>query len=113
MNTRSTTHYVKPRVNVYESPESVTLEAELPGVSREGAEIEVRDGHLVLQAERSPRDREGDLRIRERSNSKYYRAFQLGDGIDTGDVSASMKDGVLVVTLPKAERVKTRVVAVN
>jgi HSP20 family protein len=113
MTAQTATRYVTPRVDIYESPEAVTLEAELPGVSKDGAEIELHDGKLILQARREPRSRDGSLRVKERSETDYYREFRVSDSIDAAGISAAMKDGVLIVTLPKSEHLKPRVVAVN
>jgi HSP20 family protein len=104
---------IAPRVNVVEREDAVVVEAEVPGVSREHAEIEVKDGALHITARVNGNGSTGAYRLRERIPATYYRRFQLGDTIDTAKVEASLKDGVLTVTLPKSERLRARQIAVN
>lgn len=113
MTTQTPVRYIPPRVNIIEDNEAVTIEAELPGVSRERAEIEVRDGTLVLQARRTNGDGESTVRFRERPDADYYRVFRLGDGVDASRISARMADGVLTISVPKADRLKPRTISVN
>ncbi len=112
-DTTTMEHYVAPRVNVLEDRDAIRIEVELPGVAREDAEVEVRDGRLVLIGRRPANGTSGQYRIRERPAAGYYRAFALSDAIDSGKVEAEMHDGVLKVTLPKVDRLKARTITVN
>jgi HSP20 family protein len=105
--------YIAPRVNVVEREDAVVIEAEVPGVSREQAEIEVRDGVLHLKAHAGAPANGGAYRIQERTGASYYRTFKLGDAIDSSKIDAKLKDGVLTLTLGKSERVKPRTISVN
>lgn len=105
--------YIAPRVNVVEQPEAVIIEAEVPGVTREHTELEVRDGALHIKAKVNGNGAGGTYRLRERVPATYYRSFQLGDAIDATRVEARLQDGVLTVTLPKSERLKPRQISVN
>jgi len=106
--------YVAPRVNVVEREDAVVIEAEMPGITREQAAIEVRDGTLYVKTQRPEHDgADGAYRVRERWGASYYRAFELGDGIDLEKIDARMKDGLLTLTLAKSDKFKTRAVAVN
>ena len=113
MTTITRERYVAPRVNVLEDADAVTIEAELPGVAQGDTEVEVRDGHLILKGDRKSNGAEGRYRVHERQNAGYYRRFALGDAIDTGKVEAKMRDGVLTVTLQKADRLKPRSISIN
>lgn len=113
MTTESTEKYVTPRVNVLEDAEAVTIEADFPGVARDDAEVEVRDGHLILKGDRKPNGAAGRYRIHERQSAGFYRTFALGDAIDPGKVEAKMSDGILTVTLQKADRLKPKTVSIN
>lgn len=113
MTTETKERYIAPRVNIFENTEVLTVEAELPGVSKDQAEIEVKEGELVLTGKRNGATEGGDLRLRERPNASFYRAFVLGKSIDTSKIEASMSDGVLTITLPKLESVKPRAISIN
>ncbi len=105
--------FIAPRVNVVEHENAVIVEAEVPGVTRDHAEIEVRDGALHITARVNGNGAQGAYRLRERIPATYYRRFQLGDTIDTGKVEAKLADGVLTVTLPKSDRVRPRQISIN
>jgi HSP20 family protein len=108
-----TTRYVIPRVNIVEETDSVIIEAELPGVSKESVTLEVKEGELVLVGKREQRASNGHYVLRERAAAHYRRAFALSNALDTNKVDASMKDGVLTITLPKTDRVKPRKININ
>ena len=105
--------YITPRVNIVEDDQNVHIEAELPGVNKSGIEIEVRDGELSLKGRREVRTNNGTLRLAERANAGYWRVFTLGNGVQPDKITAEMIDGVLKLTVPKAEHVKPRVINVN
>ncbi len=105
--------YVTPRVNVREDTDAVTIEAEFPGVAQDDAEVEVRDGNLILKGNRKTNGEDGNYRVHERHNAGFYRSFALGEAIDSEKVDAKMSDGVLTVTLQKADRLKPRTININ
>ncbi len=105
--------FVTPRVNIYETNDAVSIEAELPGVAKDGVEIEIKDNELVLIGKRASNGENGALRFRERPSANFKRSFMLGKAVDPGKVDAAMTDGVLKITLHKAERAKSRKVAVQ
>ena len=107
------TAYVMPRVNVIEQPETVRIEAELPGVPKDGVHLEVKDNELTLIGQRAAASGEGRLHIRERAPVDYRRVFALSRAIDPTRVDAEMKDGILTVTLHKREEVKPRKININ
>lgn len=113
MTTTTRERYVAPRVNVLEDAEAVTIEAEFPGVAQDDAEVEVRDGNLILRGDRKSNGAEGLYRVHERQNAGFYRSFALGEAIDTGKVDAKMSDGVLTVTLQKVDRLKPKTISIN
>jgi HSP20 family protein len=104
-----------PAVDIYETPDSLVLKAELPGVSRENIDIQVRDNTLTLKGERrferEVKD-ENYLRI-ERAYGSFQRAFGLPTLIQQDKIKAVFKDGVLEVTMPKAEEVKPKQVKIE
>lgn len=107
------TRYVIPRVNIIEEAEAVIIEAELPGVSKDSVTLEVKDGELILLGKRDLRTSNGQYVMRERAAAHFRRVFALSNALDTAKVDASMKDGVLTITLPKTDRVKPRKININ
>ena len=107
------TRYLIPRVNVVDQGEHVVVEAELPGVSKSGLSLEVKDGELTLIGKRTNVKHEGQYLMRERAFADFRRVFTLSKAIDPSRIDAQMKDGLLTVTLQKAEHIKPRKINVN
>lgn len=94
-----------PRVDISETENAHLIEMDLPGVSKEDVEVTVEDGVLKISGERS-RSREksqGDYSRVERSYGRFYRSFRLGQQVDPSDIEATHENGVLTISLPKAE----------
>lgn len=111
MNCTMEQKYASPRVNLFEDSDSIRMEVEMPGVSAEGAEVEVADGLLTLKGTRATRETPGEPCLRERPETGFYRAFKLSDEIDTEAVVAKMDSGLLTLTLNKIN--KTRNIPIN
>jgi HSP20 family protein len=111
-STRSTPVYV-PAVDIYESADNLTLVADMPGVAPENITIDIKDNQLSLRGTVSPENEKEQIILQEYGVGDFYREFTLGKAIDQSKIEATMKDGVLVVTLPKAEAVKPRKIAVK
>jgi HSP20 family protein len=104
-----------PAVDVLESKDSYLIRAELPGMKREDIKVEVKDGILVLSAERkSEKPAEGvEYRHVERVEAKFWRSFSLPETVKHDGIEATYKDGVLEVTVPKPEEAKPRQIEVT
>ena len=90
------------KTDIRETDGAYILEAELPGFTREDIHAEIKNGYLTIRAERkseSEDNNENYLR-RERSFGSFSRTFDL-EGIDADAISASFKNGVLTLELPK------------
>ncbi len=95
--------YQLPRVNVQETDAAYVIEVEMPGVSREGYDVEIEDRTLTLTG---AREHAAGTRVGGRRVDGYQRAFTLGDAVDQERVEAAAQDGILTVTLHKVpERV--------
>jgi len=106
--------YVTPEVNIFEMPDSYVLQAEVPGVKKEGLEITVDENVLTLVGRRThPTETPADLLYRESREADFRRSFELDRTIDTGRIGAKLDQGILTVTLPKVEKAKPRQVTVS
>jgi HSP20 family protein len=105
--------YIAPNVNIFETSEGYVLQAEMPGVGKDGLEITLEGTEITITGKRNPETVVGDTLFRERNTANYRRVFELDPAIDTAKVSAKIEQGVLTVTLPKSERVKPRKIAVD
>jgi HSP20 family protein len=105
--------YIAPNVNIFETQGGYVLQAEMPGVSKEGLEITLEGTEITITGRRSPETVAGEPLFRERHTADYRRVFELDPAIDTSKVSAKINQGVLTVSLAKSERVKPRKITVD
>ena len=103
-----------PRADVYETDEAYVLEVDLPGVSQKSLNISLEKDVLTIEGTREAGDYEGyKLDYGEYGAGEYERSFSLGDGIDSEKIGAKLENGVLAVTLPKAEGAVARKIEVK
>lgn len=95
-----------PPMNLAESEEAIHIDALVPGLSLEDIELTLTDKTLEIKGERKAP--EGTFYQQERPAGAFQRIVTLGVPIDRDKVAASLKDGILRVTLPKAEAVRPR-----
>jgi len=105
--------FVSPEVNIFETKDGYVLEAEMPGVNKEGLEITLEGNEVTITGHRALEPIPGEALFRESANADYRRVFELDPAIDTANVSARVEQGVLTITLPKSERVKPRKISVD
>jgi HSP20 family molecular chaperone IbpA len=100
---------VTPLIDIHEGPEGLILEADLPGVTEENLNIQLEDNVLTLHA-RVPSPFPAGARVlhEEYRVSDFYRSFILSDEVERDKIAAELKHGVLRLSLPKAERARTR-----
>ncbi len=110
--TREETQYMSPPVDIYETDEGLMVLADLPGVTNEDVDIRVEDDLLTIKGKTSY-ELESDLIRDEFRLLNFYRQFRLGNEVDQEKISAGVKNGVLTVNLPKAEKVKPRKISIN
>ena len=89
------------------------LQVEMPGVNEDGLDISVENNELTVIGRRSLPTVEGTLIHRESRREDYRRAFELDPSIDADKISAKIYQGVVTLTLPKAEQVKPRKIRVS
>jgi HSP20 family protein len=105
--------YLTPLANILETKDAYVLEAEMPGVAKDGLEVSVENGELTIVGHRKAASPQGRMVYRESREFDYRRAFELDPSIDTARISAKLDQGLLTLTLPKAESVKPRKIAVG
>lgn len=105
--------FIVPPVNVRETGEAIHLEAEMPGVKKDGLEVTLQGTELTIVGHKSTAEPEGEPHFRESRPFKYRRVFELDPNIDTDKISAEMDQGVLKLTLPKGEKAKPRKIKVS
>ncbi|MBF0497250.1 MAG: Hsp20/alpha crystallin family protein [Deltaproteobacteria bacterium] len=103
-----------PDVDIYEDQSALTLVADMPGVDGDHIEIDTKDNHLIIVGHITPAAGEGEhVLLKEYNEGRFHRKFVLADIIDQEKISATMKNGVLTLVLPKIERAKPRKIAVT
>jgi HSP20 family protein len=99
-----------PPIDVYETEDRYVVTAEVPGVSRDAIDVAVQDNHLRLRGTRAaaasdaagPRDNDGaHFHQVERGHGSFERTFRFAEPVQTEQISADLRDGVLTITLPK------------
>jgi HSP20 family protein len=103
-----------PAVNAFETAEAFVYKAEVPGLGDKDVSVFVEDDMLVVRGERKSQVPEGyEPRVRERAPIAFARKLPLPGRVDGDAVTATLKDGILTVTLPKAKETLPRQVAVK
>lgn len=103
-----------PEVDIYETPDSLWLWADMPGVDEQSLEINVDNSMLSIEGRVSLKDYENLAPVYTEYNvGNYARRFTLSNEIDTARIQARMTNGVLELQLPKAESAKPRRISIS
>jgi HSP20 family protein len=103
-----------PAINVWDEGENLVAEAELPGLAEDALEISVIGSELTIKGERKPVAEEGaSYHRRERGTGSFTRVLRLPVEVNADRVTATLRDGVLNIQLPKAESAKPRKIEVQ
>ena len=105
--------YALPEVDIFETKDGYVVEAEMPGVNKDGLEITLEGNEITIIGHRKNDAGAGVPLFRERAPADYRRVFELDPAIDASKIAAKMDQGVLTLTLPKSEQVKPRKIAVD
>jgi HSP20 family protein len=102
-------------VDLYEEKDQVVVKAEVPGLSKDELEVNLTDSTLTIRGEKKTQEdvRDEDYQYRERSHGAFSRSIELPAQVKTDQVTASFKDGILEVRLPKTEDAKRKNVNVK
>lgn len=109
------TRYFAPAANLAETEDGYEVTVDLPGMKADDLEIELKDGHLWITGSRGEeKTEEGKTFHRvERRSGTFRRVIALGGDVDGDKVEATYNDGVLAVTVPKAEAAKPKKIVVK
>ncbi len=104
-----------PSVDIYERPEEIVIEAELPGMTKENVSVNLENGVLTIQGERKleHEDKRENYHRIERAYGTFMRSFTLPSHVNVEKIDAQFKDGVLQVRLPKREEAKPKQINVK
>ena len=105
----------KPAADISETDNEYLIKADLPEVKPEDVDLTIANGVITLSGERHLEKRQDDEKTHriERFHGRFVRSFSLPDDVDTNDISATQKGGVLTVHLPKAPEAKPRSIKVG
>lgn len=104
-----------PRTDLVETPEAYRIELDVPGINADDIHINFQDDRLSVSGERTNEVREeNEERVRvERSFGSFFRSFTLPSTVKSDKISAKHDNGVLTITVPKAEESKPRRIAIK
>ena len=104
-----------PALDVHEDKNAYTIRVELPGMKREDIDVSLQNGALVISGERKTETIQEDVEVhrQERYFGRFSRALTLPTAVSGNQVKAAYKDGILTVTLPKAEEAKPKQITVS
>lgn len=100
-------------VDVRETEEAFVVEAIVPGLSRDDLSIEFQNGQLSISGEVAMPENPGTYHLRERWAGKFHRSLRFPTLVDADNIEATLEQGVLTLTLPKAEAAKPRRIEVK
>jgi HSP20 family protein len=104
-----------PPVDIYERQDHLVIRVEVPGVQKEDMDVRIENGVLTLHGERKEEKevKEENAHLMERVYGRFTRSFSLPTTVDAAKVTATYRDGVLEVTVPKVETAKPKKVEIK
>ena len=111
--------YVRPAASITETADGFVVQVEMPGVNRPGLEITFENGELTLVGHRAPAvpGHDGapapEALYRESRQADYRRVFEVDSTIDAARIGANLEQGLLTLSLPKAEAAKPRRIEIS
>jgi HSP20 family protein len=105
--------FITPPASLTEIADGYMLEIEMPGVKKDGLDISVENNELTIVGQRSLPALEGMLIHRESRPENFRRVFELDPSIDGDKINAKIDQGLVTLTMPKAEHVKPRKITVS
>ena len=104
-----------PSLDVGETKNELVVKAEVPGMDAKDIDISLSDGMLTIKGEKKQEreEKEADYHLVERSYGAFTRSIQLPSEVQSDKISASYKNGILKITLPKSEEAKKKEIKIK
>lgn len=104
-----------PNVDIIEASDKFMLRAEMPGVKPDDVDVTYERGELRIHGKVQPRQESSETNwlYREYGVGDFYRAFQIGEGVDGEQINAELRDGILTLDLPKKPEMSPRKITVK
>jgi HSP20 family protein len=105
----------RPMTDIYETKDAYVFKVELPGFKKEDIKVEFSNETLVLRGERKQEEevKNENCHRLERSYGMFERSFNIPKNVDAKKIDASLKDGILLLTIPKVEEAKTKAIPIS
>ncbi|MBF0118360.1 MAG: Hsp20/alpha crystallin family protein [Desulfobacterales bacterium] len=105
----------EPKIDIAETEKEITVKAELPGVDKENIHVALTDGLLTIKGEKKheKEDKKENYHLIERHYGTFTRTLRVPQEVEVEKIDAAYKDGVLKLTLPKGETVKTKKIEIK
>ena len=111
-STRNVNVYT-PAADIYETENELVLQLDVPGVKAGGVDIDLNNDELTIHGAVDAEGEGESVLFSEYSTGDYYRKFTISQAIDREKIEARLENGVLTLTLPKAESIKPRKIAIS
>ncbi len=106
--------FLRPAVDIYEDAQGITLNADLPGVSRDRLSVQVEGNTLTIEGQTAIDMPEGmEALYADVNATRFRRTFTLSNELETDNISAEMKDGVLLLKIPKRAELQPRKIEIT
>ena len=100
-------------IDAYMTDDAIIITAELPGVHEEDVNITLENGILTISGKLNPREEGRDYFVQERFDGRFERVLSVSTPVQSGKAEALFENGILTLTLPKAEEVKPRTITIK
>lgn len=103
-----------PKTNLLENGDRFEVQAEVPGILKDDLNIKIQGNYLEISGKRTVDNPDGyKVHRNERGSNTFSRSFTLPDEVNADEVEATLKDGILYLTLPKSEIAKPKQITIN
>ncbi len=103
-----------PRTNLYEQGDTFEIRAEVPGIAKDDLNVKIQGNYLEISGNRDSELLQGyQVHRSERGSIRFSRSFTLPTEVDAEKVKATLKEGILYLTLPKAEAAKPKQITIG
>lgn len=107
-------YYRWPEINIYNNNDEYIVVAKTPGLKKEDVSITLKDNALKITGERKKEEKgKSNIHLEERYTGKFERSFMLNEKVDAEKVDAEMKNGLLIVKLPKSPETKAKAITIK